>query len=148
MVAYGMESVPRTTKLKRRHISQFGEELDFWHPKRYIESELVFSASIPSGALLEVCVKAAGGIYRDDEGGSSDEEEIEDDALDEDDTQDLDAAVVLTLFQAATILRNELLAVERMLKWPSPPSDLKEENIPGSDLLYNFLAWVLAGKLT
>ena len=36
-----------TTKLKRRHISQFGEELDFWHPKRCIESELVFSASIP-----------------------------------------------------------------------------------------------------
>ena len=63
-------------------------------------------------------------------------------------TQDLDAAVVPTLFQAATILSNELLAVKSVLKWPPSPSDLKEENIPGSDLLYNFLAWVLAGRLT
>ena len=124
----------RSSKLKQRLRGAFGKQLDFCKPSDPSQPELVYSANVEKGEIVESLVSQSD---MTDGGLESGAEEI--------DEQDPRARknVVHRVYHASKELRNLLLDVKPVLSWPPKADELQSDAALVPDMLYNMLAWIL-----
>lgn len=130
---YGVEvSEYRSSKLKQRLTTTFGAMLEYQRPTIQSQSELVFSARVKKGQIVETLVK------KDDE-SRLEEIEVEEESEPENN-------IVYQVYHASKKVRALLLDVKQTMSWPPNPEDLESETNTVPDLLYNMLAWILTSE--
>ena len=138
----------RTEKLKRRLKKWFGEKIDFYNDANPACSIIVYSTSLPA-ALLAKKLQAQSKM-QSDEIMSSDESEqsfvVESGACVQ--QQSGIHSNVKDVYGAACILRQEILSATNTFPFPPEGHLLREENFQIPSLLYNFLVWTTAGKIS
>ena len=119
----------RSSKLKQRLKGAFGKQLDFRKPSDPSQPELVYSANVEKGEIVESLVSQSD---MTDGGLESGVEEI--------DEQDPRARkdIAHQVYHTSKELRNLFLDVKPVLSWP-PKADATL--VP--DMVYNMLAWIL-----
>ena len=124
----------RSSKLKQRLKGAFGKQLDFRKPSDPSQPELVYSANVEKGEIVESLVSHSD---MTDGGLESGLEEI--------DEQDPRARkdIAHQVYHASKELRNLLLDVKPVLSWPPKADELQSDATLVPDMLYNMLAWIL-----
>ena len=118
----------RMEKLKRRLISQFGDQLTFYQPSAASKPQLVYSSSLSAGHALDAI-----SLHSCDELGSY-SNSVDNDGTEnivgsrDCDTHDVactytaerahDIDTISQLYHSALFLRRELLSVKNSMPWP------------------------------
>ena len=119
----------RSEKLKNRLIKHFDDTIYFWHPRYRSEPEVVFSNEIPKGQIVEARLL------------STEEKEYNISFKDLHSNHD----PARNVFHCAKLLRSYIKeSTLEGMKFPPSQEDINEEAAPISDMLYNFLSWLLS----
>ena len=120
----------RSSKLKNRLTRCFGNSLSFRQPLDQTQSEIVYSAHVTTGEVVETIMNTE--EYGDEEG----EDRIEvTPGLIEDDKY-------LQVYHTAKLIRSLVTDMKPSMAWPPMAEDLDCKNDIVPDLLYNMLAWI------
>ena len=125
----------RSSKLKSRLTKCFGDCLSFQQPFSKSQSEIVYSADITTGEVVETVMNTCAQE-------PSDNEEI--DMEEESDKQDDED--FLNIYHAAKIIRTLVSGMKIRMPWPPTAEDLNCDTTIVPDLLYNMLAWICSSS--
>lgn len=123
----------RSSKLKNRLIKCFGDRLSFRQPADKKLSEIVYSAHVSTGAVVELVMKCSAGPQVDEEEVF---EEVTPDAFEED--------KYIQVFRAAKVIRSLVTDMKPVMAWPPTAEDLDCDSSMVPDLMYNLFAWILS----
>ena len=123
----GVQSEQRKYNFKDRLEKKYGSDILFWQPKDRPRQEYVYSAEITVPYVLDHIQRISKEVR-----SSTECPDLQEAILEKSDH----------LFDTAKVVRQEILSLERKMKWPPTAEDIRGESLTPVPL-YNLIAWTV-----